>query len=110
MGLKTTNYKVKDLGITLPTAYAIIKEFSISNDDWCNAIFVIQSDRDNTSKLRPFEVITFNFKWDRKSNPIEKAYNLAKSKIKDYQYNDEKGVHEEIEREMPLYGWVDDRV
>ena len=29
MGLKTTNYEVKKLGITLPVAYAIIKKKTI---------------------------------------------------------------------------------
>lgn len=26
MGLKKTNYEVKDLGITLPTAYAVVRK------------------------------------------------------------------------------------
>jgi hypothetical protein len=110
MGLKTTNYIVKDLGITLPTAYAKITEISLSPSDWVNATFIIQSDRENTSKLKPIEVIKISFKWDRKTNIVETAYNLAKSKIKDYEYNEEKGVHEPYEKEMPLYGWQDDKV
>lgn len=110
MGLKTTNYTVKDLGITLPTAYAIIKEISLSPTDWVNATFIIQSNRANTVNLKPLEIIKINFKWDRKTNIVEMAYNLAKSKITDYVYNEEKGIHEEIEKEMPLFGWDNDIV
>ena len=110
MGLKTTNYKVEELDITLPKAYAIIKELSILSNDWVNATFAIQSDREKTSKLKPIEIVKISFKWDRKTNPVEMAYNLAKSKITDYEYNEEKGVHEPYEKEMPLYGWDNDIV
>lgn len=109
MGLKTTNYTVKDLGITLPNAYALLKDLKVQND-WVTAIFVIQSDRANATALKPLEIVEIRFKFKRNENPVETAYNLVKSKIIDYEYNEEKGVHEPYEKEMPLYGWQDDYV
>ena len=107
MGLKTTNYQVKDLGIVLPNAYALLRDIKVNND-WVTALFVIQSDRENATALKPIETVTITFKFNRNENPIETAYTLVKGKITDYVYNEEKGVHEETEVEMPLYGWEDD--
>ena len=107
MGLKTTNHYVKELGITLPNAYALIKDIHVKND-WVTALFVIQSNRDSATVLKPIETVTITFKFNRNQNPIEMAYNLAKSKIKDYVWNEELQAHEEKEVEMPLYGWMDD--
>lgn len=107
MGLKTTNYTVKDLGIKLPKAYALLKEIKVQND-WATAIFVIQSNRETATALRPIETVQVRFKFVRNENPVETAYKLVKSKITDYVFNEETGVHDETEIEMPLYGWEDD--
>ena len=109
MGLKTTNYQVEELGITLPTAYALLKEIKIQNE-WVTAIFVIQKDRATANALKPIEMVQVRFKFVRNENPVETAYNLVKSKMIDYVFNEEKGVHEPKEIEMPLYGWQDDIV
>ena len=109
MGLKTTNYTIKELGITLPTAYALLKDMQVKND-WVTAIFVIQRDRENAAVLKPIKTVSVTFKFNRNENPIETAYNFIKGKITDYVWNEELQAHEEKEVEMPLYGWVDDIV
>lgn len=109
MGLKTTNYTVKDLGITLPNAYALLKEIKVQND-WVTAIFVIQSDRETATDLKPIEVVQVRFEFVRNENPVETAYKLVKGTITDYVFNEETGVHEPTEVEMPLCGWEDDIV
>lgn len=107
MGLKTKNYTVKDLGITLPTAYAIIKNISVQND-LVTAVFVIQSDREKAMTLKPLETVSLVFKFNRNENPVQTAYNLIKGKMKDFVWNDELQAHEEKEVEMALFGWKDD--
>ena len=109
MGLKTTNYTVKELGITLPTAYAILKDIKVQND-WVTALFVIQRDRETSMTLKPIETVSITFKFNRRENPVETAYNFIKGKIKDFVWNEELQAHEETELKMPLYGWEDDKV
>lgn len=109
MGLKTTNYTVKSTDYTYQNAYAMLKELRIQKD-WVNAIFVVQETREKAINKDPLEVITIRFKFKRNENPVETAYNLVKSKMIDYVFNEEKGVHEPKEIEMPLYGWQDDIV
>ena len=107
MGLKTTNYTVKSTDYTYPNAYAMLNNLVIESG-WVKATFVVQETREKAINKDPLEIIHLGFKWDRKANPVEMAYNLVKSKITDYEYNEEKGVHESYEREMPLFGWQDD--
>lgn len=91
MGLKTTNYEVKALGQTLPTAYALLDSISQQKNSVL-ATFGIYTNRENASKYKPIEMKKIHFTWDRKSNIAEQAYLLAKSKD---------GV---------LHGWDDDIV
>lgn len=109
MGLKTTNYTVKELGITLPNAYALIKDLRVQNNI-VTANFVIQATRETAATLKPIETVSITFKFNRNENPIVTAYNLVKSKIKDYVYDEELKEHVEEEIAMPLYGWIDDIV
>ena len=109
MGLKTTNYTVKSTDYTYENAYAMLNNLVIQNE-WVKATFVVQETREKAISKDPFETIHLSFKFNRNENPVETAYKLVKSKITDYQYNEEKGVHEPYEKEMPLYGWQDDIV
>ena len=109
MGLKTTNYRVKATDYVYTNAYALLKDISIQGD-WVNAVFAIQTSREKAVDFEPIETVSITFKFDRTKNPVEMAYNLVKSKIKDYVWNDELQAHVEVEKEMPLFGWEDDIV
>ena len=109
MGLKTTNYTVKSTDYTYENAYAVLSDLKIQNN-WVNAVFVVQETREKALSKAPFETICLRFKFVRNENPVETAYNLVKGKMIDYVLNEETGVHEQKEIEMPLYGWQDDRV
>lgn len=91
MGLKTTNYEVKEMGQTLPTAYALLDSINQQKNSVL-ATFGIYTSRENASKYKPIETRSIHFTWDRKSNLAEQAYSLAKG---------ENGV---------FSGWLDDFV
>lgn len=91
MGLKTTNYEVKSLGITVPTAYAIIRDMEIKGSKG-KAELVIQASREAASEKQPLEKIYVNFSVNRNENPYVTAYNAAKGEA----------------AEGALQGWVDD--
>lgn len=80
MGLKTTNYEVKDKGIILPEAYALIRDIEI-NGDLGIATIVVQQSRELAVNKAPFEEHTIQFKVNRNENPYETAYAKAKAKI-----------------------------
>ena len=105
MGLKTTNYEVKKLGITLPTAYAKISDIELKKG---RATFVIQSSRENTDTLAPIETITVPVDFKRTENPFESAYNAVKG-TKDVEVmNYETGELETISIPQIFNGWEDD--
>lgn len=81
MGLKTSNYNVKDMGITLPTAYAQITHLSIDLNGNANAIFTIQQNRDMISTNEAID--TKHIRCDiNKEEPIyEQIYIIAKQAI-----------------------------
>ena len=106
MGLKTNNYKVEKLDITLPVAYAIIKDFDIKGEK-ATATFVIQSSRENALEKQPIEIKKFSFKVNRNENPYETAYKLVKTQVK-YVYKDWDGTEKEKITNGIFYGWQDD--
>ncbi len=109
MGLKTTNYYVKDLGITLPTAYAIVKDLKIEGNRGV-AIFAIQSDRANATALKPIETVRVTFEFNRKENPVETAYMTAKSTKEEIVYDEIRQENVKQVVPQPLYGWNNDIV
>lgn len=78
MGLKTTNYEVKDLGIILPEAYAQIVNISTSISGEAVARIAISKSREDIQKLTPVsvEIITSNI--DKDSPIYEQMYVVAK--------------------------------
>lgn len=101
MGFKRTNYTIKSNGLTLPEAYAFVKNIYI-NGEKGKAEFVIQASREDAINLEPLETVKITFKVNRNENPYTTAYNHAKSVVT-------------VEREgrvtthtMPFYGWTDD--
>lgn len=109
MGLKTTNYEVKKLGITLPVAYAIIKNLRINGNEG-TAEFAVQSTRDTATSLSPIETVKVNFIVNRNENPFVTAYEKAKSQKEVTQWNEETHKIETVLVGEPFYGWEDDIV
>lgn len=77
MGLKKRNYEVEKIGITLPLAYAQVREISIYENE-CNATIFIHKDRESIEKFAPIETKTLCFKFDRNQNLLEQIYAKAK--------------------------------
>lgn len=80
MGLKTTNYEVKSKGITLPQAYAIIRDIEIHGESGV-ATIVIQQSRELAVNKDSLETHKIHFDVDREKNPYETAYAKAKEPI-----------------------------
>ena len=108
MGFKTTNYRIDELGITLPTAYAVIKSLDIKNDT-ATVVFAIQTSRHNAMNIAPIITKKYSFRVDRKENPYETAYKLTKNQVK-YIHKDVNGVEKEQVTPGMFTGWDDDIV
>ena len=108
MGLKTTNYEIKELGMTLPEAYAIIHELRISGNDGTAIFHVQNSPRVNAIDLKPFQKTVVRFKWDRTENPLVSAYRRAKEVDVEKHYNETTREFEDVEIPQPFHGWEDD--
>lgn len=110
MGLIKNNYFSKSTGLTLPTAYAIIKDLVLNGNNG-RAIFVIQSSRNATQNYKPIDKVEIPFVWDRKTDIAKVAYETAKTQIIKEQVFDELSEHyQEVERPGVLYGWTNDFV
>jgi hypothetical protein len=110
MGLKTNNYVSKSTELPLYEAYAILTNLIIEKDNSARAIFSIQKDRDSIKRLAPADKVEIRFIWDRKTNPVEMAYEVAKTEIRTKETYNEKG-EPIIETELgTLYGWQDDKL
>lgn len=106
MGLKTKNYEVKKLGITIPEAYAVAN-LSIDGNS-CYVTVKIQTSRKNAQKLESLETINTHYVIDRSKNPFEEVYNKLKGKETIEQENPVTGEKETITVYGILYGWEDD--
>lgn len=109
MGLKTTNYVSKSTGITLPTAYAKIKDLVLNGNNG-RAIFAIQSTREAMDNFAPIDKVEVRFTWDRKSDIAKTAYETAKAETRTVEKYNEKGEpYTEVEYGT-LHGWDNDIV
>ena len=103
MGLVKDNYEIKSLGITLPKAYAIVKNISIYGTSG-HATIVVQQSRELAIGKSPLEKHEIEFIVDRNENPYNTAYRAAKT-------NKEIGNGDEIITiEAPFNDWTDDIV
>ena len=114
MGLKTTNYEVKSMGITLPEAYAIVKDLTTKGNSGF-AIIAVQSSRENANKvvkgeMKALEEVRIDFNVTRETNDRITAYEKAKSQKIVRQWNEETRTMEDVVVSMPFYGWEDDIV
>lgn len=109
MGLKTTNYEVKKLGIALPNAYAIITDLRLDRKKGY-ATFAIQATRDNAENLNPIDTVKVTFDVNLNENPFITAYREAASQRIVEMYDPHTGNMVEQLVNMPFYGWTNDIV
>ena len=76
MGLKKTNYEVKDLGITLPMAYAVVRKLDRYGDSGYAELWVHNS-RENALNKNYLERHSVSFIIKDGKNPYEAAYEKA---------------------------------
>lgn len=76
MGLYKKNYEVKDLGITLPEAFAIVRKIDRQGDKGMAELWV-HSSRENAKTLQFLERKLVPFKCNDRDNPYEAAYTKA---------------------------------
>ena len=81
MGLKTTDYEVRGLGITVPTAYAQITSLFINKDSIAQAEFSIQQNREDIKERTAFAKETFTCLVDKNEPIYTQVYNKAKVAI-----------------------------
>ena len=76
MGLKKTNYEVKDLGITLPFAYAVVRKLDRHGNCGYAELWVHNS-RENALSKNYLERHSVSFIIKDGKNPYEAAYEKA---------------------------------
>ena len=81
MGLKTTNYEVKDFGITLSDAYARLTNINVDLSGEVFGMFEIHQTREDIDTKSPIERKNFNCTIN-KDLPIHKqVYEAAKEAL-----------------------------
>ena len=101
MGLKKQNYTIEEIGVTLPEAYAYIRNLYVNGGNG-HAEFVIQASREKAIALAPLKTVHIEFDVNRNESPYITAYKIAKS-IHTIQRGDKTITHA-----MPFYEWQDD--
>lgn len=81
MGLKTTNYEMKYLGVTLPEVYARLTHLNIDIEGQAFGIFEIHQNRESFSQTRPLDIQHFNCRIDKNENIYEQMYINAKKQL-----------------------------
>lgn len=81
MGLKTTNYRVEDLGITIPTAYAQLVRVSVDAKGRASGTFKIQQTRSDIDAKDTLADAHIHCKVDKTQPIFEQVYNAAKEKL-----------------------------
>ena len=110
MGLITENYVSKSTGITLPKAYAVLKNLIIETDNRARAIFAVQASRENAETYNALDKVEVRFTWDRKTDPAKSAYETAKTETRTVEVYDENGKPTTKTEYGTLYGWQNDIV
>lgn len=81
MGLKTTNYEVKEFGITLPTAYARLTYVNVDLSGEACGIFEIHQTREDINTKSPIERKTLNCAINKDLPLHEQIYKKAKEEL-----------------------------
>ena len=99
MGLKKENYEVRDLGITLPMAYAVVRKLDRYGDSGYAELWVHNS-RENALNKNYLERHSVSFKTIDGKNPYEAAYEEAiKRPVRTEVYYVDPVTGEEVERD-----------
>lgn len=109
MGLKTTNYEIKDKAIKISEAYALIKNLKIYGE-YGEADFVVQTSRDNCFDKSPLEFVTIKFQLNRNENPLVTAYKKATEGNVYHVVDPVTRIEHELRQGMPFCGWETDIV
>ena len=113
--LKTKNYEVKHNGIvveTIPEAYAIIRRLVVGENDMACAYLGVYRSKDlarNYRTIPPIIEKRIDFKVvDRSANDRETAYNIAKTKEIQREFNHSTKTVEEVVVDDRFFGWEDE--
>ena len=103
MGLKKTNHYIEELRLTLPTAYAAIRNLYLNGDEVV-ADFAIQASRELAldKTVKPLAVVSVRFPYVRGDDLVKTAYNFAKGE--EVVTRGKTTTH----HPRPLFGWTDD--
>ena len=110
MGLKTTNYEVKDMRETLSTAYAYIRKITVDEYGDGYAHIAVHRTRElaKDPTVKPYELKEVKFKCVRTGNDRATAYQVAKEKVVRNKWNVDTRKLERVEEDGPFTGWDDD--
>jgi hypothetical protein len=78
MGLKTTNYTVSDIGITIPNAYARVTNINVGLDGAATAIMEIQQTRSDVGSKPALSIEMVRCDIDKDLPLFEQIYEAAK--------------------------------
>jgi hypothetical protein len=81
MGFIKTNYKVEDIGITLPNAYAQIIRLSADKEGRVSSIFAIQQTREDIANKENIDTISYRCEIDKDLPIYRQVYEKAKIDI-----------------------------
>lgn len=109
MGLKKDNYEVKNMGVQLPQAYAVIRRLNIDGN-YGVAELAVQANRELAFDKDPYEIVNIFFEVNRNENPYKTAYTKAKEKISSTIIDPETQEEIIVENKMPFADWEDDLV
>lgn len=103
MGLKKKNHTIEAIRLTLPTAYAAVRNLYLHGEK-CVAEFAIQTSRELAidGAVKPLEVVAVEFDYIRGEDLVAKAYTVAKRE--DVVQRNGKTIR----HPRPFFGWQDD--
>lgn len=107
MGLKKENYEVKDLGITLPVAYAVVRKLDRHGDSGYAELWIHNS-RQNAKEKNFLERHSVSFIIKDGENPYKAAYKEATTHHTHKEYYAEKELVDGGEKEVVKYRDVED--
>lgn len=81
MGLKTTNYEVKELGITVPTAYAQITNLFVNKYGTVQAEISVQQTREDVVCNNALETKNLRYDIDKTKHIYTQVYKKAKEEL-----------------------------
>ena len=81
MGLKTTNYEVKDFGIVIPEAYARLTNINIDVEGEAFGTFEIHQTRESLTETNPLERIHVNYMINKELPVHSQLYIKAKEEV-----------------------------